>query len=507
EAREWLMADALHSRPLPLNYGSRGVGYSANNPAIYIAVGSNDGYMRFLRNTTGTSGESGEEVWAFMPQSVMDKVKIHRNNAAGVTHPYMVDGAPVAYLEDMNGNGTIDIGEKAYLIFGLRRGGKSIYALDVSDPENPELLWKKDNNDAGFAELGYTFSTPRIISTEEGGSLRPALAFAGGYDLNKDDRSGVGTDDDEGNAIFVVDLETGDLIWKAAGPGPFSGGLGGTAQFYHADLVDSIPSTVAALDSDGNFITDRLYVGDTGGNLWRADINGTDKSNWKLTLFARLGRHALATPDKANDRRFFHRPDVIQTFESNNVGFDAVVLGSGDRPDPLDKAGLVANWSYMVKDGATAPGAGVDRTTTYANLGNITNTCFSSSTPCEADLTDGWRLQLENTGEKQLSSPVTIANTVYFTTYVPDEGITQCGPKEGGGRLYAVGLKSGWAINNYDVTTEELERSTKLKSAGIPAEVVSIPKNFILRPDGDFEDTGTSTRIETYWFEEEDGDL
>ena len=97
--------------------------------------------------------------------------------------------------------------------------------------------------------------------------------FAGGYDVNKDKRGVIGSDDSEGNAMYVVDAETGSLIWKARG-----GSGGGGNVFVHSKLVDSIPSTLSVADTDGDGLTDRMLVGDTGGNIWRADIQGDDVS-------------------------------------------------------------------------------------------------------------------------------------------------------------------------------------------------------------------------------------
>ena len=509
EAREWIFNDPLHSRPLPLNYGARG-GYSNANPAIYIAVASNDGWLRMIRNTTTGGIESGEEVWAFMPQVVMDKQKILRTNAVGAKHPYLVDGSPIPYIDDANENGTIDPGEKAYIFFGLRRGEKAVYGLDVSDPENPRLLWPPIKPNGDFAELGYTFSTPRVITTKAGGVQRPALVFGGGYDLNKDIRGVVGTDDSEGNAVYVVDLETGQLIWKAVGSG-----IGGADTFIHPDFVDSVPSPITVLDSNGNGRHDRLYFGDTGGNVWRADINGIDTSEWKLTLLARLGRHAPGSAGKVDDRRFFHRGDIVQTFE-NDDRVDVFVIGSGDRPDPLDKGGSVDNYAYMIKDFHTATGGGIDSNVEHNDLGDVTNTCLTEDSACNADLTYGWSMRMTTFGEKILAKPLVIANTVYFTSYVPSAGFDKltCSPLEGTGNLYAVSLRNGAATTNFDTTTEESERSTTLKSAGIPSEVVAIstqlgdkPATYILPPGGPILPTSASPRLQTFWFEEEDTDL
>ena len=270
------------------------------------------------------------------------------------------------------------------------------------------------------------------------------------------------------------------------------------------------------MDANGNGRHDRLYFGDTGGNVWRADINGIDTSQWKLTLLARLGRHAPSSGGKEDDRRFFHRGDIVQTFE-NDDRVDVFVIGSGDRPNPLDKGGPVDDFAYMIKDFHTAVGGGVDSNLEHADLGDVTNTCLTEDSACTADLTNGWALgMVDATGEKILAKPIVIANVVYFTSYLPTGGFdpASCAPSEGQGNLYAVALKNAAATTNFDITTESDERLVLLKSAGIPSEVVAIstqlgdkPKTYILPPGGPILPTGASPRLQTFWFDEEDTDL
>ncbi len=338
--------------------------------------------------------------------------------------------------------------------------------------------------------------------------------FAGGYDLNKDTRGSVGTDDAEGNALFVVDAVTGGLIWKARRG---SGGAGGKV-FEHPGLTDSIPSTLTVADMNGDGFTDRMIVGDTGGNIWRADIGGDDTSKWKLSLLASVGRHSSGSSGIITDRRFFHRPDLVPSKDAYGL-FDGVVIGSGDRADPLDAGGVTSDFMYMIKDRATAVGSGANTALQHADFGDVTSNCLQNGGTCTVNLVNGWRLNMQDSGEKILATALTVTGKVFFTSYLPRGGsaATACAPSEGAGRLYAVALQDGTAVINYDTSDDTsddpdapnstADRSVELISAGIPAEVVSIPPNKILRPDLQIDDVNAATRWRTYWYLSEDADI
>lgn len=518
DARPWLFGDPLHSRPAPINYGTISGYPSQRRPGIFIVVAGNDGYLRMIENTlpnmsTPSSGDaepasvqSGRELWAFMPRATM---KVQSKLLAGSVlsadathpnydlsfptrpfspHPYTLDGSPTILLKDINGDGTINGADKVYVYIGMRRGGKNYYALDVTDPRSPSMLWTINGGSGDFAELASTFSKPQTGRLRVGSTLRDVLIFGGGYSNNKDFKA-LGSDDVIGNALFVVDAVTGSLIWKATGNN--AGQTASASHFVHSGLVDSIPSDVAIADTDGDFegLIDRAVVGDTGGKVWRADFAGTDTSNWKLTLLANLGRHNIN--DKTNDRRFTNEPDIVQSKDDTGP-YDGIILGSGDREDPLDGGGVTENWFYLIKDRNIGVGAGANSSLTHDTSGlvDITDVAVptggSAAEPVNtATRSAGWKLQLEEgVGEKNLSPAITIGGTIFFTSYLKPGTSSQssCGPEEGSGLLYAVNLDDGAPARNYDVDGGNGEdpnsagdRTNDLSSAGIPAQPVYLP--------------------------------
>ncbi|MEZ5582049.1 MAG: PilC/PilY family type IV pilus protein [Candidatus Competibacteraceae bacterium] len=319
EGRTWLMGDVLHSRPLVINYGG-----STTNPDVRLFFGSNDGYFRMIRNTTSGGNESGEEIWGFMPRAVMGNLSLLKADGEGA-HPYGVDGVPSAYIFDSDLDGNIETadGDKVWVFFGLRRGGEAFYALDVSTPDSPSLLWRIESTDTDFTELGLSFSRPQVtmLQWDDDGNAatdpvtKPVVIFGGGYDLDKDrvvagDPSPMG-DDDEGNALFVVDAATGDLVWKAT-----KGTSTATStNFQSSNLLDSIPSDVALLDINDDGAVDRVYVGDTGGVLWRVNFTGNDRTQWNMLPLLSVGRHSEG--GTGPDRRFLHRPDIALSNDGN----------------------------------------------------------------------------------------------------------------------------------------------------------------------------------------------
>lgn len=452
-----VFGDPLHSKPLVINYGDK----------IRIVIGTNAGALHMFAD----AGESVDESWAFMPKEFFNKIKPLRENYSTADKIYAIDGRITSLIRDYNGDGIVNGSDTVWIFFGLRRGGTSYYAMDITNPDSPSLMWHVDADTTGFTELGQSWSQPKVGYSKlniVNGTAKPVLFFGGGYDISKD-APGVGTSDSVGRSIYMVDAETGALKWSMAPSG-------GTTTF---NGTDSIPSTVATLDSDGDGLVDRLYTGDTGGNVWRVDMpsaNATGEEPWTVFKLASVGTEV--PDDNANDRRFFNEPSLVRTFISETLEteitdedgvtktirvhqekpYDAILLGSGDRSNPLGTD--TKDRFYMFKDeniktssftGSSTPG--IPSAITESELFDYTYDPFDNvSAEGLEDLKvavsekSGWYMTFTESGEKSSSSAIVINGVVYFTSFIPPDlsgNVQSCELPNGQGWLYAVDLALG----------------------------------------------------------------
>ncbi len=505
-ARSWIMGAVMHSRPVALNYGAT-PGYSKANPNVRLLFGSGEGIFHILQDTASDGSESGREVFGFYPRESLANIRSHHNGTTTArTMKYGVDGAPAVLKVDKNGDGTLDYraGDKAYVYFGLRRGGARYLALDISDPDAiPSLLWTIAPTAGGaFEELGLTFSTPVVGKVNYNGAPVEVLVFAGGYDggWNEDFTARRGKDlaaDDDtvGNAIYIVNAVTGELVWKAIRGVT---GASSNTRYANAALVDSIPSTVSALVTPAG-ITHRLYVGDTGGAVWRIDLpesTGDDdnhrRDHWFITKLADLGADAAEIGGtQHDDRRFFHAPDVVQSYDE--IGeFDGVLLQSGDRENPNET--LVENAFFFLKDRQITTGSALVHAENAATkpAGRLHYTDLPDQTTCiegtekagagEDGITcgdrsshSGWRVRFLETGEKGMSTPLVDGGRVFAATFVPGEA-TACSGPQGRGLLHVLQLANATAVANKKRTYE--------LGLGIPAATTALGDTIVLPGGG-----------------------
>ncbi|WP_110687738.1 pilus assembly protein [Salinicola aestuarinus] len=446
EARPWLMGDILHADPIALNYGATTDAEATGDGKLYLAFGTNAGFLHFV------DGDSGEEQWSFTPESLTALHRTLRENVPvtaseeTLQHPYGLDSPPAYVRIDANRDGRIRgaDGDRMLLVFGQRRGGRHYYALDVTDPETPTLAWTLSPEGA-FTELGQTWGTP--MPTRVPGHEGPVFVIAGGYDPGRDDPArGSHVGDDQGRALYIVDALTGALVFRADPTTP--------AHFRQTPFPHAIAASPTVVDDDSDGIADRIYLADVGGDLWRLDLDPSVAADgWKIQKVAELGGQGV------NNRRFFNSVDFVTLADGGEV-VDLLLVGSGDRANP--KAGGEGAQSAPVADAFFAVrDRGIEASVIQAKwLSDVTSDAFcerdaepNAATACRNVWADaaGWKLflnggyTLDLPGAKVLSASVTLDGVAYFSAYVPDEPESICIPVVGRSYLFGVDLRTAAA--------------------------------------------------------------
>jgi type IV pilus assembly protein PilY1 len=452
--RPSIHGDVLHSRPAVVNYGG--------SIGIVVFYGSNDGLFRAINGnkdatapgvitmspiapaTTGRLVRPGGELWSFIAPDFFSKFQRLRNNSPALTldYPatssgkdYFFDGTTTVY-QDLRTAGS----PKTYIYLTARRGGRLIYAFDVSDPtKSPVFMWSK--TDADIPELGQTWSQPKLALVN--GNTNPVVIMGGGYDT-AEDTDPVAVADTMGRSIVMLDAVTGKTVWVAC---PRTSCTTTGVSLTVPGMTYAIPADITLLDRDGDGYTDRLYTGDLGGNIWRADINDSAPASWKVTQIASLSGGTSTTA-----RKFFYPPDVTPT-----ATFDAVVAASGDREHPLlaNASSTVVNRFYMLKD--TNIGTSVVTgwiKITESLLTDETGAAAGTTAPySSSSTTSGFYVTLGTAGdgEKAVNAPLTVAGYTYFgtnTPFNPTANPDMCYPNLGLARGYAINFLTGAGLNN-----------------------------------------------------------
>jgi type IV pilus assembly protein PilY1 len=399
--RPSIHGDVLHSRPTVVDYGG--------SIGTVVFYGSNDGTLRAVNgNQTGT--HAGDELWAFVPTEVIGRLKRLRDNLPEIRYPitpsgayatprdYFVDG-PITSYQKISASGSVD---QVMIFVSMRRGGRLLYAFDVTNPAMPQLVWRKSSAD--ISGLGQTWSEAKVMRVR--GYPSPVLVMGAGYDATAEDALPAGTVT-MGNAVIILDATTGTTL--ATLP-----------------TVRSVPAGVAALDTDFDGYTDRLYAVDMGANVYRIDLETSAgvsaPGSWTITKIAALDD---------GTRKFYNAPDVVQT-----ANFTAVLVGSGNRERPL--LATTSDRFYTLFDYKATKGAPSTSPISNASLipqgGAMT---FGSTAGCY--------LALDTSGEKVVTSAVSTGGYTYFSTNRPDPGTspTSCAANLGIAKAYRLPLFCG----------------------------------------------------------------
>lgn len=567
--RENMLGDIFHGNPLLVGPPSSPVTdvsfkeFKEDHKDRYdrLLVASNDGFLHAFDAGPSNDGTmeidnaaghgTGEELWGFMPYDVRTRVKtvpeiqLQKTSArSGVSDTglaeYFVDGSPQAadvWIYSTPGDTSKSKTEWLTLLMGgLRQGGRSYYALDITN-DTPKYLWEfpaegatSSMPGAQVGHMGESWSEPVITrirvkygSTNGGmgpdakGYERWVAIFGAGYSVKSDpDNVAYSASSNEGRAIFVVDIKTGQVLaqkYFKASPTAAEVANGAVPDLKYA--IAARP-TVFDLNFDG--YADVIYIGDLGGNVWKwimspdcttalANCRGDDtvnqvgkdlgQPNWKFELFFQAPAYSidssLATMGD-NSYRSIYEPltgayvnrklhlvvgtgnrasvgelDVSTTTADNQRVYvfvdDAPLAQDYVRTSPATATSVPAVFGHHTVTGQPAPydsysvrmGGPVWLVEPWSVLEETLspNICGGSLASAYA----GYYVEGEN-HERFITNPVISLGRVLIGSYVPDTG-SLADPCLGGGSAYlwAFDVDCGKSdLEGSDGTLEEKQR-------------------------------------------------
>lgn len=411
--RSSIMGDIINSAPSVLEYNWTDV-QSFLTPTLaavggnrfrLILVGTNQGWLHAfgevtkittVKDSTGTSQQvtqgAVDELWSFMPTDFL----AHLNDLTTATNPhrFMVDGSPTIYHLDLPnsaggpGNGVQDVAtERAMVLFGLRKGGRSYYAIDIHDPFNPALKWSLVPDEAAvfptsriasggpllttvqplLNKMGFSTCTPALgrimfgrqfdstgLPISGTGRIRDAIFLGGGYSVPEVETNFAGTK--LGRSVMALDVYTGEVLAAAdlgTNAGPVSAGLvpfefilnSGMAQrAYFLDYFGGLWAWGSGKTATSAPYTDHR-IDSSDLDLWTVDgAAGSAPSLRKVAQDTSLNPisqsvkpYSLYTTLPA-PFRVGNFPGVSKVAGGSSPAAVGVAMISGDRNNPLDSS-------------------------------------------------------------------------------------------------------------------------------------------------------------------------
>ncbi len=367
-----------------------------NTPMIY--VGSNDGMLHGFHALTGV------EMLAYVPNTVFPHLS--QLTSGHYTHQYYVNGPVNVSDAFFSGKGQW----RTVLVGGLNKGGRAIYALDISSPSSFNesaakniVLWEYTDPD-----LGFTYSSPSVVRLPNG---QWAAVFGNGYNSTG-----------KGEAIlYIVNIETGALIRK------INTGIGMTQDPSGKNRPNGL-ATPAVISANLNSISTHVYAGDLFGNLWKFDLSSKNTSDWDVAIKQGSNKLPLfvALDPKNNRQAITSRPTVGAV--RNKLDTVQIYFGTGKYLEPADEADTSIQTFYAIEDVPSNTQSVVTRNNLLAQsiIGEQaagTQTYRTVSTVRKKRTDRGWLLDLiyrnNPTGERIISTPILRGSNVIFTTLVP----------------------------------------------------------------------------------------
>jgi type IV pilus assembly protein PilY1 len=433
--RTGLLGDVVGSKARPVGppslplsnasnpgYGAFKSTWAARPTMVY--VGANDGMLHAV-NGSLTGADAGREIFAYVPSALFagPTATPGINGLAALGNPsfvhhYYVNATPGVFDIDLNrtvgASGAANW--RSVLIGGLGKGGRSYYALDVTDPAamNTEasaaakVLWEFTDTD-----LGYTYGEPLVVKTRKYGWV---VILPSGYNNS----GGQGY-------FFIVNPRTGALLEK------IGTGAGAGLAHVNAFVIDR---------SDG--VADAAYAGDLEGNLWRLDLTPQSGD------YAAPTRIATLTNASGQAQPVTTRP-LIEVDPKTGRRF--VMVGTGVMLDNSDIGSTVQNTFYAIVDGkanrfnaSSDLPTGISFPITRSKLADNTNLLDDISYDLGTQI--GWYIEMGTGGSgsvgwRVVNDPSSAFGVVTFASTLPNGDA--CNPS-GISRIYAVNFGTGKSV-------------------------------------------------------------
>ena len=341
----------------------------------------------------------------------------------------------------------------------------------MSDPLSPELLWQIKGGEGDFANLGQSWSRMALSTMEVYGVETKVLIFGGGYDTVLDRSTAPNSSNTVGNAVYIVNAESGEHIWDET--------LVSEGKGY------AVPADITVVDSDSDTLADRLYISDLGGRIWRVDFSdgNIDSNPVSLLKLADLSANGEYHP-------FFYPPSAALVRDGLKSHI-ALTIGSGSREHPLYPDS--ANSIYMIKDRNVAPGFPADTTLWPLDAASLYDTTDNAVGSTDAGVAaaakqlnsqaEGWYVRLDS-GEKVLATTSVFENQLIFTSFSPETTAESaddvCAAVGTTGRFYQLDVSDGQPVgflSQADSTTSQLtkdDRSKVVTTHGIPGSAALV---------------------------------
>lgn len=456
--RDWKLGDINHSTPVIVGPPDgipalMGTGYAEFQQALserpkVIYVGANDGMLHCFDLVTG------EERWAFIPYNLLPKLRNmwavdSVNNTRYYAHDVYVDGTPSVADVYISGawRTVLVCGQGPGSGSTMAGGGINYYfALDITDPDNPQPLWEFTHVDnQSRPTVGETWSVPAIGRVKVGANDRWVAFFGSGYDNTATQVAG--------NRFYVVRIDTGALLRQRTVTQVNTANFTGQKRNYsYTNIKATIPGSPTALDTDQNGYVDYVYFGDLDGRLYKLDVTSTNTGQWNLiTLYTDWLSYPIIT-----------KPAVwMDPFSGSTI--PRVFFGTGGDDQ--------------------APG---DRTYAFLSLldGSTPEVEWYLGNPDVLQLDEEKAVGALSEGEKVWADPVISDFIVYFSTLRGSiENVNPCVNLEDIGRLYARYIRNvagvpvgGTAFKNAEgMAQESLQLVSKARRAVTVGEVRRLP--------------------------------